>query len=261
MLQYFLILLKEGEKMFFAKIGEFEPCGLFSMGHLILFFLTVVIIAVALIATRHEDKTEVKKIIQVLIVSIWVLEFFRIGYKLFCGDVMFLESYMPLFFCSIFLYSGLLSAFGKGKVQRAGDVVLSTGGLIGGVVFLIYPSTSLPDYPAFHFVSVHSFLYHGCMVYVGVLMLVSKYIQLKRSDIWLYAVSVFGLCVAALGVNSAFDCNLMFISKAFPGHIGQAVFSRAGVLYTPIMVLIHTFLPFYVVYGIYKLKNKTSVLN
>lgn len=235
-------------ELFFAKIGEFKACGLFSAGHLILFLVTALLIFAGLIFTKGKSSKEIKKTIKVIISVVWGLEILRIGYKLYCGDAAFLESYMPLFFCSIFLYSGLLSAFGKGKLQRAGDVVLSTGGLVGGIVFLIYPSTSLPDYPAFHFISIHSFLYHGCMVYVGFLMLITKYIELKNTDIWTYAVSVLALCMVALLVNSCFDCNLMFISKAFPGEFGQAVFNATGVFYTPIMVLIHTFLPFYAVY-------------
>ncbi len=242
-------------KLFFAKIGEFNSCGVFTLGHLALFLVTVFLIYAALKFTKKRSKSEIKKNIRIIVCAMWVLEIFRIGYKLYCGDLLFLESYMPLFFCSIFLYSGLFSAFGEGKLQRAGDVVLSTGSFLGGVVFLIYPATSLPDYPAFHYVSIHSFLYHGCMVYVGILMLVTKYVKLKNTDIWIYAVSVLILCFVALLVNFCFDCNLMFISKAFPGVAGQVIFNATGVFYTPLMIVIHAFLPFYFVYGIYKLKK------
>ncbi len=241
--------------MFLAKLGEYAPCGIFTAGHLVLFFVTALIIFVALMLTYKKSAAEIRKIIRIIVCVMWVLEIFRIGYKLYCGDLLFLESYMPLFFCSIFLYSGMFSAFGKGKLQRTGDVVLATGSLLGGVVFLLYPATSLPDYPILHFVSIHSFSYHGCMVYVGILMLITRYIELKKSDIYGYFVSVLVLCFVALLVNVCFDSNLMFISKAFPGKLGQAVFNATGVFYTPIMVIVHAFLPFYFVYGIYKLKK------
>lgn len=244
--------------MFFAKIGEFEPCGVFSVGHLILFTLTVISIIVALILSRQKSKEEVKKILKRIIVAIWMLELFRIGYKLYWGDLLFLESYMPLFYCSIFLYSGLLGAFGKGIFERAGNVVLATGSIVGGLTFLVYPATSLPDYPAMHFVSVYSFLYHGCMVYVGLLMLINRYIELKKNDIFLYAISVVVLCLVALVINCIFDCNLMFISKGFPGSLGKAVFEATGVFYTPLAVFFHVVVPYYFVYGIYKLYKKAS---
>ncbi len=238
--------------MFLAKIGEYSPCGIYSSGHIILLFITLMATTVALKISRRKSSSEIKKIIQIIVISLWGLEFFRIGYKIYCGDFWFLESYMPLFFCSIFLYSGIFSAFGKGKVQRAGDVVLTTGSLVGGVAFLLYPSTSLPDYPMLHFVSLHSFLYHGLMVYVGLLMLISGYIKLNRNDIWLYAVSVGILCGVVYMVNIAFDCNLMFISKGFPGVLGKEIYNIMGVFYTPAMILVHMFVPYYVIYGLSK---------
>ena len=250
------IIKKLVKKLFFAKIGKYAPCGIFTPGHLLLFLMCAFAVTMLLIFTHKKSKEQIRGIIKRLLILVWILEIFRIAYKLYCGDLRFLESYMPLFFCSIFLYSGLFSSFGKGKLKRAGDVVLATGSLVGGVVFLFYPATSLPDYPAFHFVSVHSFFYHGSMVYAGLLMLISGYIKLKKSDIWLYALSVFVMCMAAFLINAIFRCNLMFISRAFPGAAGKAVFSVLGNFYSPLMVLIHMFAPFYVIYGICKLNKK-----
>lgn len=238
--------------MFFSRIGEYKECGIFTAGHFCLLFLTVLAVAVLLLLSKNREPAKIRRTIKYTVIIAWILEFFKIGYKLFCGDCMFLESYMPLFYCSIFLYAGLLSSFGKGKVKRAGDVTLTTGSLVGGVVFLIFPTTSLLDYPAFHFVSIHSFLYHGAMVYVGFLMLVTKYTELKKSDILLYASITMALCLVALVVNSIFDCNLMFISKGFPGMLGNALYLKTQKFYTPLAILVHLFLPYYVVYEINK---------
>ena len=238
--------------MFFSKIGEYKACGLFGFGHFSFVFVTALAIAVSLFFTKNKSRAQIEKSIKIIVITTWLFELFRIGYKLSCGDYMFLESYVPLFYCSIFLYAGLLSAFGKGKIKRAGDVTLMTGSLVGGIVFLIFPTTSLLDYPAFHFVSVHSFLYHGAMVYVGLLLLTNKYIELKKSDILLYAMLTAALCLTALIVNSIFDCNLMFISKGFPGSFGDALYLSTQKLYTPLAILVHLLLPYYVVYGINK---------
>lgn len=233
-------------------MGVYKACGLFSPGHFVLLILTILAIAVLLYFSKNKAVLKVKGIIKRVVITAWMLEAFKIGYKLYCGDLRFLESYMPLFYCSIFLYAGLLSAFGKGNLQRAGDVVLITGSLVGGVVFLIFPTTSLPDYPALHFVSIHSFLYHGAMVYVGMLMIIKKYIKLRKNDIWLNALVTGALCVVSLVINVIFDCNLMFISKGFPGRLGAFLFDKTGNLYTPLAVVVHLFLPYYIVYGIIK---------
>ena len=67
------------------------------------------------------------------------------------------------------IYAGLLSSFGKGKVRRIGDVFLATGSIVGGIVFVLFPTTSIPSYPIFHFISLHSFFFHGTMIYLGLL--------------------------------------------------------------------------------------------
>ena len=238
--------------MFFAKIGEYKPCGIFTTRHFVFLFLTSFVVIVLLLFLKNKGKPEVRKRIRVVVITAWALEFFRIGYKLYCGEIMVLESYMPLFYCSIFLYAGILSAFAKGILKRAGDVTLMTGSLVGGVVFLIFPATSLLDYPAFHFVSVHSFLYHGAMVYIGLLMLMTKYIELKNNDVWLYAAVTAVLCLAALIINNIFDCNLMFISKGIPEKLRDDFLVLNKEYYTLLSVLLYLFLPYYIVYGINK---------
>ena len=49
---------------FFARPGEYEPCGIFSWGHLALIIVTIIGIKVALKKTVHKTKKEVKKIIK-----------------------------------------------------------------------------------------------------------------------------------------------------------------------------------------------------
>ena len=102
------------------------------------------------------------------------------------------------------IYAGLLSSFGKDKLKRVGDIFLMTGSVIGGIVFIIYPSTSLPRYPAFHILSIHSFFYHGIMVYLGLLLNNSRYIELKKEDIKYFASLVGMLCIIAFIINNIF---------------------------------------------------------
>ena len=52
---------------FFARPGEYEPCGIFSWGHLALIIVTIIGIKVALKKTVHKTKKEVKKIIKNLL--------------------------------------------------------------------------------------------------------------------------------------------------------------------------------------------------
>ena len=156
--------------MFFAKPGEYKACGLFTTQHFELIAITIIVIVIALKNTVNKTKEEIRNIIKRCTIIMWILEIVIIAFKLSTGDVKNLNNYVPLYYCSLLLYAGILSSFCKGTLKRVGDVFLSTGGIIGGLVFIILPTTSLPAYPMLHIVSLHSFFFHGTMIYLGLLM-------------------------------------------------------------------------------------------
>ena len=232
--------------MFFAKPGIYEPCGIYNYRHIIL----AVIIAVKL--TEVTKKEDVRKIIKNLTITVWCLEIIKIIFLFSIGQGK-INKVVPLYYCSLLLYSGLLSSFGKGIAKKMGDIFLATGGIIGGIVFIIFPTTSLPEYPAFHFISVHSFFFHGTMIYLGLIINKFKYVEVKLEDIKYYSSLIFIICMAAYVVNKAFGSNLMFISQDFPGMPISSVYNSTGVFFTPIMILLQMTLPFLMVYGIMRL--------
>ena len=236
--------------MLFAKAGEYQSCGMFTTGHFELIIITIFGIVIALKNTINKTKEEVKQIIKRCIIAMWVLEVIKIAFKLCTEDISNLNNYVPLYYCSILLYAGLLSSFAKNRLKRVGDVFLATGGIIGEIVFMILPTTSLPAYPMLHIVSLHSFLYHGTMVYLGLLINAIHYIELEVSDIKYYATLVGTVCILAYIINKIFDCNLMFISKNFPGTPIEILYNITGQFFTPIIYVAQMTLPFYIVYGI-----------
>ena len=242
--------------MFFAKAGEYEPCGMFTMQHFELIIITILGIVFALKNTVNKTKEEIKEIIKRCTIIMWGLEIIMIIFKLCTGDVRNLNNYVPLYYCSLLLYAGLLSSFGKGTIKRIGDVFLATGGIIGGVVFIILPTTSLPSYPMLHIVSLHSFLFHGTMIYLGLLINITNYIELKATDIKYFSILVGCICVLAYIINKKFGSNLMFISQNFPGMPIEIIYNITGKYYTLVMSLAQMTLPFYIVYGILQIVNK-----
>lgn len=188
----------------FSSLGKYAPCGIFTKGHFALIGLTILGISVALKYSINKSKEEIYKIIKRITIVMCILEVIKIIYSMSVNSLHDVNTYLPLYYCSMLLYAGLLSSFGKGKLKRAGDVFLMTGSIVGGIVFIIYPSTSLPRYPAFHILSIHSFLFHGIMVYLGILLNEVKYIELKKEDIKYYASLVGILCIIALVVNNIF---------------------------------------------------------
>lgn len=239
--------------MFFAKAGIYEPCGIFTVQHFVLMAITIIGIIIALKYT--VNRKDVQTIIKKCTIFVCVCEIIIITFKVINDGISNINNYVPLYYCSLLIYAGLLSSFGNAKLKRAGDVFLATGGMIGGLTFIIFPTTSLLTYPMLHLVSIHSFIFHGIMVYLSLLIIATNYIELEKKDIIYYSTFVGIICVLAYIVNNIFDSNLMFISKNFPGMPMEIIFNWAGKYFTIVMMLAQMFLPFYIMYGILKLKR------
>ena len=239
--------------MFFAHAGEYEPCGIFTIQHFILIVITLIGVVIALKCTVNKKDT--RKIIKKCTIFACVFEIIIIAFKITTEGIKNVNNYLPLYYCSLLLYAGLFSSFCEGKLKRAGDVFLATGVIVGGIIFILFPTTSLSTYPMLHLVSIHSFIFHGIMVYLGLLINLTNYIELEKKDI-IYYFSLVGIsCIIAYVVNNVFDSNLMFISKNFPGTIMEFLYNLTGRYFTFVMILGQSTLPFYVVYGVRNIKE------
>ena len=244
--------------MFFAKAGVYEPCGLYNIKHLVIALITILGIAISVKITKIKKKEDVTKVIKIATIIVWVLEITKIVF-LILTDQGKPNNIIPLYYCSMLLYSGLMSSFGKGFIKKMGDVFLATGGVFGGITYLLFPTTTLPAYPLFHFISMHSFFFHGTMIYLGIIINKYKYVELKLSDIKYYSSLVFIICIVAYIVNKILDSNLMFISKDFPEMPISIVYNGTGIMFTPIMILIQMIAPFLIMYEIIHSINRIKV--
>lgn len=243
---------------FFAPPDMGMPAGLFGVAHWLFLAITLAVIFKALRATCGMDARDVRRIIRVATLALWILEALKIAFVLLVVDTRNPNEYVPLYYCSITLYAGALSSLSRGVLRRVGDVFLATGGLVGGAVFLLVPLTSLSRYPAFHLISLHSFVLHGVMVYLGLLILARGVYRVRLRDILYNVVPVSVTCAVALLYNAVYDAahpaapiaNLMFISKDFPGTPISFFYHLCGPFYPMALWLVQAFLPFLLVYGI-----------
>lgn len=241
--------------MFFSKPTEYNGERLFSLEHFTLLFLTICGIIIAARYTNNQKSNILKKI-RIVTITAWILEVVKIVFNLKIGNGNNLNTYIPLYYCSILLYAGLFSSFGNGFIKRMGDVFLATGGIVGGVLFLLLPTTSITMYPMYHYISIQSFLYHGAMVYLGIIVNKSNYIELNKKDIIYYSSLLLAMCIIAYIVNLKYESNLMFISQDFPGTPIGLIYKLTGKYFTLVASLIQIFGPFYTVFGLKKLIQK-----
>lgn len=123
----------------FTNVGEYEACGIFTKGHFILITITITIIGIfiALKNSIKKNKEEVHSIIKWLTIIICIMEILKTIYNIKQNSIYSVNTYIPLYYCSILLYAGLLTSFWKGTLKKIGDVSLATGVVIGGIVFMV----------------------------------------------------------------------------------------------------------------------------
>lgn len=235
--------------MFFAKPGKYEACGIFSKGHFILFLSMIIIVFIALYMTNKKSKEKVQKIIKNCTIFLWVLEVIKIVFNLLIGNISKPNSYIPLYYCSLILYTGLFSSFGKGIIKRIGDIFLATGAIIAGLCFAIIPSTSLTIYPLFHYISIQSFILHGIMIYIGLLVNITNYVEYDKKDFKYYFLLIIIIGISAYLVNCILGTNLMFVSKNYPGTPIEIIYNLSGKFYPVVSILAQAIIPFFLVIG------------
>lgn len=246
--------------MFFSKPGQYKPCGMYTKGHMILLSVTLICITIALYYTRKYDKDKVKKIIKSSTIILWILEIIKIIFNLAIGNIKNPNNYIPLYYCSLILYAGIFSSFCKGKLKMVGDVFIATGSIIGGLFFLFCPNTSLPAYQMFHYISIQSFIFHGTMLYLGILVNITNYVELKFIDIKYYTILIFIISFVSLAVNKLLGTNFMFISNNFPNTPIEIAYKYTGKFFTAFMILLQVVGPYCVIYGLKKIIASKKVL-
>jgi len=243
-------------KYFFAKSGTVAPYHIFSSTHFIMVGICAMLIAFALWHNRHADHKKVLQITRWCAVLLWTLEIIKIVYQLMIGNGNNPNTFVPLYFCSIPLYCSLMSGWGRGWVKRTGDVFLIVGGMVGGVAYLISPSTTAGIHQAFHFITIQSYILHGIMVFLSVLYVITGYYKLVMSDIKFYALTVVIVCVIARIVNYLLVSNLMFVSYNFPGTPIELLYNWSPKYFPFWMTFIQAVPPFFVVYALVFLLKK-----
>lgn len=225
--------------MFFAPRDSeiYTPCGMFTAGHIISSFVFLIIVVVCIIFTLKLSNKAFNIIIKVFAILFLTLELIKIGYNFYYGYT-YVDAWFPLAYCSIFIYSLLLAGFGNDKLKIVGNTFLAVC-TYAGLFFMIFPTTSLMLHPLFHFLSMHSLLYHSAMIYIGFTVVIRGLVKPSGKSFLVYVLYLSIFSVFAIILNSIFDSNLMFYTQPYnmPIKLVVSVYEFSSLLYT---VLIFT---------------------
>lgn len=241
-----MLKLEKVNSIMFSKSGTYPPAGMFTWAHLglVLFFTTLAVLV--FIFTRKWNKGKIMRFLQVLSIILITLEIFKIIWNIssYGFSVSTMNKYTPLYYCSLFLYALPLFAFGKGSLAHASRAWLVYGGIIAGVAFLIYPSSSLLEYPFFHFLSLHSIFFHTFLVLTSVILLYHKLYVPRFRDFGPFLYFSFYFMALAFFLNKTLGLNLMFLEAPLALPFFEVLNAFSPALFQIIMFVAQLALPF-----------------
>ena len=228
-----------------------EIAGIFTLDHFIYMAILCAVIFISFVLSRKMSEKTEKRIRLCIAIVVTVLEIIKIFLRIY--KQMGLETWLPLYFCSIFIFAIWISLLPCEPLARCGKSYMATGGLVGAIVFCIYPSTSLVFFPAWHPASIHSFVYHFFMFYAGVLLVWKGGYKPRLSDGLHYLIFVGCISVPSLILNATLGTNCMFLRHPQGIPVLQDIADSSPILYTVLAVISQGILLYYAIYGIYKL--------
>lgn len=224
--------------MFFAKPGIYEPCGIFSITHIIVLVICLVLIGIFVYKIRNITAKKLNLITRIIAIVIVFLEIGKIVFS-FVNHQTNLDSWVPLYFCSMFIFATILSGYAKGWLKSLADAFIGSGGIIAGAMFLIMPSTSLTIYPMFHYLLCYSMLYHSLMVFLGMGYLLNGIVVLNKSLCIKYMIFCSFFSLVAVIFNVTLNTNFMFLREPYniPLPFLKPLSEKLPIFYTLLMFL------------------------
>ena len=211
---------------FFSEEGIGTVKGLFSIDHLIFTILALMVAGISVFLSRKLTNEKIEKMVKVLFFIVLILEILKIIWNLTLRTDKSPNNWIPLYFCSLFIYALGFIAFGKGRIKEVGVLWIVYGQIIGALAFILYPSSSLEIQPLIHVLSIHSWVYHVLALYIGLLFIITGYYktydgkennQTFKHNFLTYFISIMIIELFVYILNLICHTNLMFLNE--PGVV------------------------------------------
>lgn len=233
---------------------------LFGTDHIV--FIALAYVLVFLLSwlfrkARHERITVGLRVMSVIMV---ILETTKISwesyYDITTGRGFNSYGLLPVYTCSLFIYTLLLAAWCRGRVREYCLSFIGTVSLLYGAVGVIY-CNGLNWYPFWTFGAFYSLFFHTTMFAAGVFLLMTGYIKLTWADSLKAFVPILLLSFVAIPINHSLgsDYMLIYSGGGVPLYEDLAsALAEKGLrwVYTVIMMVTHIPLACLVI-GAYKL--------
>ena len=189
-----------------------------STGQFIFLGIATIVIILLCIFLRKINHKKIDLFLKTLAIAIPLLEIIKIVVESYF-DIKLNGSFnysglLPLYTCSLFIYTLPIAAFGKGKAKECCLSFITTLGIFAGLTNFVMASILL-TYPFFNFHTFVSLNFHFWMTFTGVFLICSKYYVPKWSDIIKGFIPVVLLSLIVIPIDYIFEFDYMFYRTAW----------------------------------------------
>ena len=147
--------------------------------------ISIILIIVLLYLLRKSSRERVLHIIRGISIFLILFYIVKTSWESYY-DIQLSGSFntglLPLDTCSLIMLAGVLAGFTKGKIERIASCWLATGGVLGGFATMILLN-AFYYYPFLSFGAFYSMIWHFLMVFLGLLMIVTGYVDCNYKTI------------------------------------------------------------------------------
>ena len=187
---------------------------LFGVPHLVFIALVFLLTPVACFFLRKTDHKKIDLFLKIFAIVITLLEITKISwesyYDITTGRGFNYFGILPIYTCSLLIYTSWFAAYFKGKAKDFSLAYLSTVNMISGGIGIVY-CNGLNWYPFWTFGAFYSMFFHLSMFALGAFLLFTRYKVLDWSDMLKAWVPMLILAVVAIPVNYAIGSDYMQI--------------------------------------------------
>ena len=217
-------------------------------------FISIILITILLILFRKSSKEKILKIIR--IVGIFLILFY-IGKTLWESyyDIKINGSFnkylLPFDTCSIIMIACLIAGFSKGKIKKYAECWICTGSIVGGLATMVHLN-AFYYYPFLSFGGFYSMIWHFLMVFLGLLLIVTNYVENKY--ITIVNGYIFHIIFSSFVIIIDFVFNMDFMMYRDLGgipffeNIASYLTNNGLSFINPIIMLIIYFITFNIVF-------------
>ena len=243
-------------RFFYDNFSADDIAGMFTLTHYIYIGITVGAVILLVYLSRNASDEQYKKIRLGLAIALTVMEVVKIGLRVYKGQSP--DDWIPFYFCGLFLFALWFSMTRSQILSTVGNTYITMGAIMAGLIFTVYPSTSLALFPVWHPASIHAAVYHGAMMYMGALTLMNHRYVPENSHYKYYCSYITVVCLISIVLNRYLGTNCMFLDNPF----GMPLLSELNEWCPPIYKLLAWFGQSTVLYwfdiGAYRLISRRS---